>query len=229
MRAVIFDLYCTLVAGGTDAERADAARAMGKALRLDPDAFAARYHECWPQRFRGEFGTLRQSIRAVAAMTDPAAQPTDDAVEEAARLRLDLLRTWLTPTPQALSTLEILRQRGWRLALLSNCAKETEEIFDETPLAAGYFDAVGLSSALGVAKPQPQAYQRVAAMLGVALAECFFVGDGAGGELPGAAAVGARAIQVTELAAADDPPPSWAGERVLSVADVPALVGIPTR
>ena len=42
-----------------------------------------------------------------------------------------------------------------------------ERLFPETALAVGYFDAIGLSSALGVAKPQPEAYQRVAAMLGV--------------------------------------------------------------
>jgi len=227
MRAVIFDLFCTLVPGGTSAEFADSTRAMGKAVGVDGEAFAARYHENWPQRFRGEFGDLRQSVRAIAAMVDPAAVLPASAVDQAARLATDLVRTLLIPTPQALSTLELLHARGWRLGLLSNCAKETEDVFDETPLAGGYFDAIGLSCALGVAKPHPDAYRRVAAMLDVPTTECVFVGDGAGGELPGAAAVGARVIQVTELASHDDPPPPWDGERVFSIADVLALVGAP--
>jgi putative hydrolase of the HAD superfamily len=140
---------------------------------------------------------------------------------------MEFVRSGLTPTPQALSTLERLRQRGWRLGLLSNCAKETEDLFPETPLAVGYFDAIGLSSALGVAKPQPEAYRLLAGMLGVATSECVFVGDGAGDELPGAAAVGARAIQVTELAMVDEPPPRWTGEILRSVADLPGLLGRP--
>jgi putative hydrolase of the HAD superfamily len=225
MRAVIFDLYCTLVPGNTSAEHADARRAIGKAPRLDPDAFAAKYHEVWPRRQRGELGDLRESMRAVAAMVQPAAEPSEDDLAEAVRIRMEFVRSGLTPTPQALSTLEILRQRGWRLGLLSNCGRETEHLLPETPLAVGYFDAIGLSSALGVAKPQPEAYQRVAAMLGVATTECVFVGDGAGDELPGAAAVGARAIQVTELAMVDDPPPRWTGEILHSVAELPALLG----
>lgn len=229
MRAVIFDLYCTLVPGSTSAEHADARRAMGKALRLDPDAFSAKYHEAWSQRLRGELGDLRESIRTIAARVDPATEPTEAELDEAVRIRLEFVRAGLTPTASALSTLETLRQRGWRLGLLSNCARETEHLFPETTLAVGYFDAIGLSSALGVAKPAPEAYQRVAAMLGVATTECVFVGDGAGGELPGAAAVGARAIQVTELAMADDPPPPWAGEVIASLADLPALIGDPDR
>ena len=70
MRAVIFDLFCTLVPGGTDAERADAARAMGKALRLDPDAFAAIYHETWPRRFRGELGKRNDTKKAMITLAE---------------------------------------------------------------------------------------------------------------------------------------------------------------
>jgi putative hydrolase of the HAD superfamily len=227
MRAVMFDLYCTLVPGSTGAEHADSRRAMGKALRLDPDAFAARYDEAWPQRLRGELGDLRESIRAIAARVDPSAEPTEADLNEAVQIRSEFVRAGLIPTARALSTLETLREAGWRLGLLSNCARETEDVFPETALAVGYFDAIGLSSALGVAKPKPEAYQRVAAMLGVATTECVFVGDGAGDELPGAVAVGARAIQVTELAVLDDPPPRWDGERVRSLTDLPALLGHP--
>lgn len=227
MRAVIFDLYCTLVPGNTSAEHADARRAIGKALRLDPDAFAAEYRNAWRRRLRGELGTLRETIRAVAAMVDSSVDPTEAELAEAVRIRMEYMRSGLIPPPQALSTLEVLRQRGWRLGLLSNCARETEDVFPETPLAAGYLDAIGLSSALGVAKPQPEAYHRVAAMLGVATSECVFVGDGNDNELPGAAAVGARAIQVTELAAVDDPPQRWIGEIIGSLADLPALLGHP--
>jgi hypothetical protein len=71
MRAVIFDLYCTLVPGNSSAKHADARQAMGKALRLDPDVFSATYHEAWPQRLRGELGGLRESIRAIAMKATP--------------------------------------------------------------------------------------------------------------------------------------------------------------
>jgi putative hydrolase of the HAD superfamily len=227
MRAVIFDLFSTLVSGGTDAERADATLAMGKALGLDPDAFASNYHGAWRARFRGEFGDLQQTVRSVAAMTDPAAPLTDEMVDAAVRIRLDLLRGWLTPAPHSLSTLETLRTQGWRLGLLSNCAKETEELFPETALATGYFEVVGLSSALGVCKPDPHSYRWVATGLGVEPSECIFVGDGADGELAGAAAVGCRPIRVTELVDVDTVRVVWGGETMASLTELPALIGLP--
>jgi putative hydrolase of the HAD superfamily len=220
MRAVIFDLFCTLVPGGSDVDRHRASLRMGAELGVDPETFADLYFRHWPGRFRGEFGDLRATIRAIGAMASPEHAPTGEAVDRAALYRQSLLRTWLQPTPQAVATLETLRRDGWLLGLLSNCAKETEELWPETPLASGYFDAVGLSSALGVAKPQPEAYLKVAAMLGVDPEECFFVGDGASNELSGAAAVGMRPIMVTELQSEDDQVQQWDGERLASIADL---------
>jgi putative hydrolase of the HAD superfamily len=228
MKAVIFDLFCTVVPGGPDAALARARHDMGIALGIDPQAFARCYRQTWPQRMRGQLGDLRSSIRAVAALADPSVTPTDEQVRAAIEIRLELLRDWIVPTTQALSTLETLRARGWRLGLLSNCGTETEEVFPHSPLATGYFDAIGLSSALGFAKPEPEAYQHVADLLGVAPHECYFVGDGAGDELPGAAAVGAHPIQVTEFAMADDPPPAWTGQVIVSLTDLPPLLGVPS-
>ena len=45
--------------------------------------------------------------------------------------------------------------------------------------------------------------------------------------LPGAAAVGARPIRVTELAAPDSPPVEWDGETLTSLTELPPLLGEP--
>lgn len=64
-----------------------------------------------------------------------------------------------------------LRAAGLRTALLSNaggCGR---------PEWPDLFDAVVLSGLAGVAKPEPAAYELVAARLGVPTARCVFVDD----------------------------------------------------
>jgi len=87
-----------------------------------------------------------------------------------------------------LEVLDALRADGHRLALISNATSDTAEAWPGSPLAAR-FDAVVFSCDVGLAKP-PAIYRAAADRLGADPATCVFVGDGADGELPGAAAVG---------------------------------------
>ena len=74
-----------------------------------------------------------------------------------------------------------------------------------------------LSAIEGVCKPDAGIYQLALERLGVDATDAIFVGDGDSGELPGAAAVGMRAVQ---LGGRD----GWQGERIGSLGEVLGLL-----
>src|SRR3954469_24730966 len=151
-RAILFDLYDTLVAAGSLAERNAVSRAMGTDLGLDPDQFVAEYEQTRPLRFVGGLGDLESTVRAIAVRL--GGSPSPSAGRLAATRRLMLTRRLLWPSAATLTALDQLRRGGWRLGLVSNCSSETPELWKRTPLA-GQFEAVGFSCELGVAKPDP--------------------------------------------------------------------------
>jgi putative hydrolase of the HAD superfamily len=213
-RAVLFDLFNTLVDGGSDAERTALSERMGADVGVDPAAFARLMHQTWPQRFRGELGDLAGTVRAIAVRL--GGHPSEAAVRRAAGRRIDFTRRLLRPPASTLATLDALRAKGIPLGLATNCSAETPRLWRDTPLAER-FAATGFSCVLGVCKPEPEIYLAVCASLGVPPGDCVFVGDGEAGELAGAAALGMRAIQVTEWA---NSAPTWSGERIGELARV---------
>ncbi len=80
-----------------------------------------------------------------------------------------------------------LQDAGWRLGLISNATAESAEAWPDSPLAP-YLDVAIFSSEIGLAKPDLRIYQAGAQALGTVPASCYFVGDGADGELGGAVA-----------------------------------------
>jgi putative hydrolase of the HAD superfamily len=96
--------------------------------------------------------------------------------------------------------------RSFRPPGLCRSSSEVGELWDESPFA-GRFDAIVLSANEGVSKPDPGIYRLALERLGVPASEAIFVGDGEAEELPGAEAVGMRAVQ---LGSRD----GWPGERI---------------
>ncbi|MGV9762812.1 HAD family hydrolase [Micromonospora tulbaghiae] len=137
----------------------------------------------------------------------------------AAAHRLALAHRVLGRVPPAtLDVLDALREHGHRLALISNATSETAEAWADGPLARR-FDIAVFSCAVGLAKPDPAIYRTAAQRLGVAPADCVYVGDGADGELAGAAAVGMTVLRTTEH---QDTDPGWIGPVIADLRDLPA-------
>jgi putative hydrolase of the HAD superfamily len=214
--AILFDLYQTLVPDRPQAARDQVSRQMAAALGVDPDRFAALYRGTMLARMRGEFGTLNETIRTLAYRL--GGEPTEAAVRFAEVARLRFTRELLWPPARVLSVLDGLRAAGHPLALVSNCSAETVTLWRGQPLASR-FDVAGFSCLLGVAKPDPVMFLKVCGDLGVAPAECVFVGDGHGGELGAAAALGMRAVRTVEFADGD---PGWTGPTITRLGDLPA-------
>lgn len=92
----------------------------------------------------------------------------------------------LTDGPQLLDRVRRARTAGVATALVSDADAVPED-------CAAAFDLVVLGAALGVRKPDPELYRRVAAGLGVRVDECVVVDDLAR-NLRGARAAGAVVV-----------------------------------
>jgi putative hydrolase of the HAD superfamily len=222
MRALLLDLYNTVVSSGPDAYRDEVNAALGTDVGADPATFARLFRESFPRRDIGATGDLEATVRAVAL--EAGVTPTDAQVRLAASRRHAFARDLLRPSPSTLAALDRLRADGWRLGLVTNCSVETPELWPSTPFASR-FDALGFSCELGVAKPDPAIYLAVCSALGVVPADCVYVGDGADGELRGAANLGMAVIRTEEFQVSAD----WPPDPITTLSELPAVIGPPGR
>lgn len=190
-KAVIFDLFNTLIPGGSREERDEVSVRMAQAMGLAPGPFAELIRTTFDDRVRGRLGDLRQTTEHLASVLGAA--PALWQIEVAVAQRLEMTRslhqrTWAVPA------LEGLRHRGVPCGLVSDCSAETPEIWPESPLAP-MLQAVSFSCRTGHRKPEPEAYLHATRGLGVAPEECVFVGDGGSRELSGAIALGMRTVR----------------------------------
>lgn len=183
MRAVIFDLWDTLVLYDVEHSRATERR-IAERLGADPDHF----HRVWREsRSERDGGSLADSFRSVGA--------TDELLPELLDLRRNAFREVAVPQEGALETLRELRDRGFLLGMISVCSEEVAELWEETRFA-GLFDSTVFSCSVGLRKPDPAIYRLALDELGVEPGDAMFVGDGANDELGGAARVGMSAVLI---------------------------------
>jgi putative hydrolase of the HAD superfamily len=155
-RALIFDLFSTLIPGG-HAERAAVHREMARIMDVDPEALSRAFDDTLYERFSGGYGDLTSTLRAMASRC--GADPSDDQLRAAAELRSKLARQLLGDAPAGtLDALATLRSAGWRTGLVSNITSETMQQWPTSALAQ-HFDTTAFSSEVG-AGDLPRGLQR---------------------------------------------------------------------
>lgn len=194
-RAVVFDLYGTLVHEFPRAEFYGAVRAMAEALGADRDAYRAAWDATAVARQTGGFADMEANVRAICASLGLA--PGDGQVARALQARRTMYDRWFRPRDGALETLRELRARGYPVGLVSMCAPDTPELWRASTLAP-LVDVAVFSSETGLRKPDPAIYRLAADRLGVRTGACLYCGDGAYGELTGARAVGMTAYLIRD-------------------------------
>jgi putative hydrolase of the HAD superfamily len=185
--AVIFDLFGTLVHELPRDEFYATVDAIADAVGADRGSFRARWDATAPRRQTGGFADMASNVRAICH--ELGVTVSDDTMAAALAPRGRMYDRWFRPRDGALETLGTLRRRGYRLALVSMCAPDTPAMWRASSLA-GSVDVEVFSSEVGLRKPDPAIYRLAASRLEVACEGCVYVGDGAYGELTGAAAVG---------------------------------------
>ena len=201
----MFDLWETLIDWDADAaaemnERIDA---------LTGPGFRDRWYAA-PHRYTAP-------VRQVLA--DVGIPPA--AMDDVCAVRSEFVRHCLVPRAGAVETLRTLRERGYKVGLITVCTEDVELLWPETEFA-GLFDAEVFSNAVGLSKPDPAIYRHCCELLGVEPKDAVFVGDGANDELAGARRVGMEAILIHKPG--EDPlwqeVREWDGQRVTSIPEV---------
>ncbi|MFI5808576.1 HAD family hydrolase [Streptomyces sp. NPDC051561] len=222
-KAVVLDLFGTLVPAPLPAERASAAVELAVVMGVATKAAEASLISSWRSRHDG---TLRSTKAVAAHLVERCDAPSDrtDAVETAlhrlasSRLRIDA---------SVLQALVELRGSGVKLALLSDASPDVAEQWDVTAAVSSHFEAAVFSCREGALKPHPKLYSRALSLLGVESREVVYCGDGGGNELAGAQRFGMRPVKVarrggTQSLVFGEKP--WTGMLLTSVEDLPSAL-----
>ena len=223
---MIFDLYGTLVESFRSQESLASIAEMAATLGAPKDEFGRLWRETFSDRERGVFPTIEENIRHVCQHL--GIQRDDSQVIAAAKLRLDRYRRSLVPRPGSVETLAALRSAGFRIGLVSNASAQTDDLWQETPMAP-LVDVPVFSCEVGISKPDPRIYHLAFEGLELAADACLFVGDGGSGELEGARRVGLHPVLIrTPGDDLDDPhrpeAKEWRGPTVSAISEVLGLV-----
>jgi putative hydrolase of the HAD superfamily len=218
-RAVVFDLFGTLIDDSPPGEYESFLGTLADCLGAAREDFAAAWARQDVARYTGPIDTCLAAICTDVGVSDSA------RIAAALELRREHLKRTLVPRPDALGTIQSLRDRGFALGMISNASSELSLLWADSAFA-GVFDAALFSADERMMKPDPQLYRRMANLLEVEPEDCVFVGDGAYRELQGAEAIGMRPILIR--APHDEweheGTIGWSGPRVSSLTEILALV-----
>lgn len=218
VRAVVFDLFGTLV---TYPHGAPHVRAMAEKLGV---AFEA-LHPAWRRlRVRRDAGDLDTLGALRICCHELGIDRSDEQLEAVCAGVREFFRDVLLPREGAPSALGMLRDRGYRVGLVSDTNIEVPRLWPRSPLAP-FIDAAVFSSVEHVRKPDPSLYRSVCERPHAAPSDCLYVGNGDGEELAGAAAAGMRALLFT---APGEVPgreaAGWRGPRISRLMNVVSFV-----
>jgi putative hydrolase of the HAD superfamily len=224
IKAVLFDLFGTLVDNATNAQVDDLLTRMASELGVPIEEFTAGWKATFQERSRGVHGSMEASIAAAAA--NSRIDFSREALVRACEVRTEFTRRWLTPRSDTLMTLAVLRDCGMKIGLLSNCSEEVPEMWNTLDLAS-VIDVPLFSCREGLRKPMPEFYQRAMERLVVEASECLYVADGDNGELAAAKKIGMPVVMIRPSDLLDDyrqdPEEDWDGRRIERLSELLSL------
>ncbi len=190
VRAVVFDLFITLTDFDAERCRPRYTDELAEAMGVDRIGFASLIRETFTERVTGRLGDPQATFTTMARRL--GRELSAEQLDGVMALRRDQTRRTLTPRAGVLDALAGLRAAGYPTGILTDCTGETPALWPSLPYA-GVVDAVTFSCEIGQRKPHAGGYHDIARKLGVATAQCLYVGDGSSSELTGAEAVGMTA------------------------------------
>lgn len=193
MRAVIFDLFGTLVPNLDPARLRLAILSMANSISAPPARFERVWNETFPHRMDGRIPDGVDQFRPFAEQLGLDVTPAQ--LQASCEVRRRFMFESLQAKPAAVDCLEALRSMGLKLGMSTDCSSETPQLLLQTELG-GHFESIAASALLRVRKPHPSMYTSVLDDLGVSGEECIYVGDGNSEELPGAKRHGMTTVWV---------------------------------
>jgi len=195
IRAVIFDLFGTLVANYGREHYLEVVENMGRAVDASPEAFRDLWRKHYVDRLTGVHTTESDNIRWVCDQLEIC--PDDAQVARSNEIYLEFARPFLMSAREsAENVLHELQNAGIKTGLISDCGPWVPNNWASSPFA-GLIDFPVYSSRSGMKKPAMSLYEEAAAGLSAQPEECLYVADGNGEELPAAKAFGMEAVKIT--------------------------------
>jgi putative hydrolase of the HAD superfamily len=217
-KAVIFDLYGTLVANFSLQEHEAVLKEMATIVRVPPDDYVRMWFDSYDWRAIGKISSPEDNIEYICRKLCKSVDKNQ--IKEAGRIRREFTRRGLKPWPDAVPVLSLLREMGYKTALISDCSAETPESWKATPLAT-LFDVTVFSCVVGFKKPDPRIYLRAAEQLNAKPEDCLYIGDGSSQELKGAELVGMHPVMIRSPLESPDAhridEGEWTGPRISSL------------
>ena len=190
-RAVIFDLFGTLVRSFTRQEYDRVNAQMAAAVRVPYVDFWRLMGETYQDSCLGRYSSYEEIVADVCCRAGVEANMTH--ITQASRFHYEFMANALAPDPEVLEALDRLKKRGLQLGLMSDCGPSVPLLFPQSPLAR-FIDIPVFSCEERIKKPSSSIYQRTCERLETKAQECIYVGDGSSQELTGAAGIGMRPI-----------------------------------
>lgn len=190
VRAVLFDLFGTLVPAFSAEEAADGYGSVADRLGVRREAFLRAWERWAEPRGTGELTVEECFSRACRELE------VEGDAEAFLALRRRFLRSQIVPLPGALEVVAEARRRAGQAALLSNCSSDVPAVVRATPLAALLDDAV-FSCEVGLAKPDERIFALAARRLGLPPEACLLADDRPE-NVAAARRLGMAAVQVGE-------------------------------
>jgi putative hydrolase of the HAD superfamily len=191
MTAVVFDFFGTLTPVNPSEVWATNAARLAAAFGVPSEDLVRVLDDSFPERISGALGDVRQTMRVVGDRL--GVQVTDQQLDEVSRTRRAMQESMFALRPEALPVIGLLRDRGLRIGLVSDCTSELPDAWARMPLAA-VVDSPVFSCVERTRKPDPRLFHAVAERLPAEPTACLYVGDGGGRELTGASGIGMRAV-----------------------------------
>jgi putative hydrolase of the HAD superfamily len=205
VKAVIFDIYNTLLDNDTDEKRQDTYRFLSlwlsyHGVRIDAADLRSLYLEiCNDEISKSnepypdiDIRTVFSGIITARGGPDP---PPEAMVAEMALLFRILTTNHLYPFPGVIAMLDALKGKA-----ILGIASNAQRLFTIPELGKfgliDYFDAMVFSSDLGIAKPSPMIFSEALKTLSVAPEAAVYVGDNLVADIAGAQQVGMKAIWI---------------------------------
>lgn len=192
------------------------------------DNFISRLNEYFEQR-ESEFIEYTTAYFLQTTLSDwgyPQVPP--ELIEAALKEMYRVSQSHWYPEEDAHETLSVLKEQGYRLAIISNASddNDVQTLVDNANLRP-YFDLILTSAAVGIRKPNPRIFEIVLEKMELPNSRVAMVGDTLGADILGAQNAGIYSIWITRRA--DNPANQAHSDTIKADINIATLEELPRR